>query len=236
MALPSRNHTITLAQAAGYTRRHREQRPNEEKGGAFHADQVRALLAQPGCTALRYYHGLDENASYAMILAGVDGEDHDSLNGDLLEQHFPCPPLCALPNDLNADDPATARAARVFRTAPLALPPRDHRIALEAAQVMTRRWRVANAGREKGGAFHADQVLALLDQRSCLALRYYHGMDEAGNDAPVLVGVDPEGADMTDGILMELHFPCPPLCDQLNVLNSSGWVLEARRLAAVEVA
>ena len=40
MALPPRNHRITLADAAAHTRRHRDAKLHEVRAGAFHKDQV----------------------------------------------------------------------------------------------------------------------------------------------------------------------------------------------------
>jgi len=227
MALPSRNHHITLAAAAPMTRRWRERAPDEEKGGAFHADQVLELLDQPGCAALRYYHALDAAGKPALILTGVDVEGVDMADGFLLDFHVPCPPFCGEPDGLNSSaSPVVARIARRFGATPPALPPRDHHIALEDAARMTRRYRLRVRDREKGGAFHGDQVRELLEQPGCVALRYYHALDEAKQYAMVLVGVNPVGADMTDGILLEFHVPCPPFCGEPDGLNSSSRVVK----------
>lgn len=232
MALPARNHHITLVEAARHTRRHRERNPQAEKGGAFHAGQVRALLAQPGAEVFRYYHGIHDDGRYAMILAASTSTDEDLVNGILMEEHFPCPPACAFWNDLNTTPPTKARARRGYRATPLALPPRNHTISLADAAALTRRWRVQRRGLEHGGAFHADQVQAVLEGRDCVAMRYYHGLDAAGLPSLILVGVDPEGADMCDSVMLELHFPCPPVCAESNDLNSSAWVARQHQLAA----
>ena len=120
-----------------------------------------------------------------------------------------------------------ARIARRFGATRPALPPRDHHIALEAAARMTRRYRLRVRDREKGGAFHADQVRELLGQSDCVALRYYHALDEAKQYAMILVGVDRVNADMTHGIVMDFHIPCPPFCGEPGELNSSNRVVAA---------
>jgi hypothetical protein len=109
-----------------------------------------------------------------------------------------------------------------------ALPDRDHGITLTEAAEMTRRWRRAYPKAEKAGAFHADQVKALLEQPGCAALRYYHALNEDGSYAIILVAVDHAGCDMADGILMERHYPCPPMCDGFSDLAASAWVARAR--------
>lgn len=98
------------------------------------------------------------------------------------------------------------------------LEPRDHRIKLAEAIAHTKRHRISLkgvrlAGADHGGAFHADQVLAILAQKGCTALRIYHGKDQKGARSMVLVGVDGDGKDMTSGPMCETCFPCPPWCD-----------------------
>jgi hypothetical protein len=223
MSLPTRNHHIALAEAARMTRRFRETHPAAEKGGAFHANQVRELLGQRGCTALRYYHALDAAEQQAIVLVGVDTNGADLTDGVLMELHFPCPPYCGGWSELNSSASAVAaNLSRRLRAEPsLVLPPRDHRITLTEAARMTARWRERFPEAEKGGAFLADQVQELVEQRDVAALRYYYALDELNEPAMVLVGVDAEGADLTAGVLLELHFPCPPYCGDLNPLNSS---------------
>ena len=103
------------------------------------------------------------------------------------------------------------------------LEPRDHTLSLALAATYTRRHRGAASGPLKDGdhshAFHADQVLKLLQQKGCVALRIYQGVDDQGHRAPVLVGVDDAGKDLTSGILLEMGFPCPPWCDETSALR-----------------
>lgn len=103
------------------------------------------------------------------------------------------------------------------------LEPRDHKISLADARAHTKRHRDDVNGRineaDHGGAFHADQVLAILAQKGCTALRIYHGRGPKGARSMVLVGVDGEGKDMTAGLLCELCYPCPPYCDPDSTLH-----------------
>jgi hypothetical protein len=112
MSFPERDHTIPLTEAAAMTRRHRLQHPKAEKGGLFDADQVRALLSQPGAMGLRYYHGVNEDGTYAIILVAVDAAGLDLTDEVLLERHIPCPPFCDTVSDLATSAwVARARAA-----------------------------------------------------------------------------------------------------------------------------
>ena len=101
MALPARDHHITLAEAAVLTKRHRDAKSGAEKSGAFHKDQVLKLLAQTGCVGLRIHYGLNADGTTALVLTGMDASDND-LTGEILEKHFPCPPVCGEANALSS--------------------------------------------------------------------------------------------------------------------------------------
>jgi hypothetical protein len=68
---------ISLDKAISFTQRHRKASPASEKGGFFYGVHVQALLSQPKCTGLRFYHGLDENCNYRLVLVGVDADGND---------------------------------------------------------------------------------------------------------------------------------------------------------------
>ena len=101
MALPARDHHISLTDAAALTKRYRETNPKAAKSGAFHADQVLKLLGQPGCVALRIHYGINADGTTSLVLTGMDAKDTD-LTGDVLERDFPCPPYCGDGNSLNS--------------------------------------------------------------------------------------------------------------------------------------
>ena len=106
------------------------------------------------------------------------------------------------------------------RSLAMPLPPRDHRITLDAAAGLTRRYRESSAkGAEHAGAFHADQVRELLAQKGCVAMRVYYGKNEEGRGELVLVGIDENDKEMTGGILLDVLFPCPPFCEDGSALN-----------------
>ncbi len=120
---PKSNHRITLAKAIELVKRfQRYSSPPAEKGGFFWADPVRELLSQKGVVGLRYYHGVDEKGGYHIVLVGVDKNGKDIVrqviggsppaksgggkvakammamsgegDGDVLQNHWPCPPFC----------------------------------------------------------------------------------------------------------------------------------------------
>lgn len=101
MALPDRDHRISLADAAALTKRYQLANPKGIKAGAFHADQVLAMLTQAGCVGLRVYYGLNADGSSTLVLTGMDKADNDLTQGTLLQFVFPCPPFCGPGNSLN---------------------------------------------------------------------------------------------------------------------------------------
>lgn len=102
----------------------------------------------------------------------------------------------------------------------MALPARDHRIKLDHAAELTRRFRAAAPrGEFLAGTFHAMQVIELLQQTDCVALRIYHGHDETGEATLVLVGVDDTDQDMAKGMILQLPFKCPPFCGVASPLS-----------------
>lgn len=103
----------------------------------------------------------------------------------------------------------------------MAFPPKqDHKIPLEAAAALTRRFREdAGPGSQLATMFPRDVFDTLLAQPGCMGIRIYNGDAEDGASATVLVGVDRDGNDMTTFALYDLGFPCPPYCGGGNVLN-----------------
>lgn len=95
--------------------------------------------------------------------------------------------------------------------------PKSHRIALSAAADQ-----IKNAANreQKGGLFLRKELDELLAQPGCSGLRYYYGRNAQGQDTLILVGVDKEGNDMVQGVVMEECFLCPPFCGTTNPLNS----------------
>ncbi|MEP7344438.1 MAG: hypothetical protein ABI877_04200 [Gemmatimonadaceae bacterium] len=63
-----------------------------------------------------------------------------------------------------------------------------------------------------GGAFKKKDVVKLLSQPDCAFLRIYYGRNDDGTPAMVLVGVDGDRNDMSAGVVLDTHFPCPPWC------------------------
>ncbi|MBA4313143.1 MAG: hypothetical protein C0417_11000 [Chlorobiaceae bacterium] len=104
----------------------------------------------------------------------------------------------------------------------MALPPKYNQIIspVEASKLTGKYREQAEIGAIKGGLFWKEYVQKLLDQPGCVALRYYYALDDKGNPTIVLVGVDGDGNDMTNGIILEISPFCPPICSISNSLNT----------------
>lgn len=95
-------------------------------------------------------------------------------------------------------------------------PPRRHVISLEEAKEFLRRR--PSAITERGGHFPRDVIDQILAQKGCVGIRFYFGTKPDGSLALVGVGIDENERDMTDGVMIEDHFPCPPFCDATSSL------------------
>lgn len=61
----------------------------------------------------------------------------------------------------------------------------------------------------------SNKVEMILEQEGCIGVRIYDGLDsETSEQNRVLVGVNADGEDMTNGIIVEELIPCPSRCDQ----------------------
>ncbi len=62
-------------------------------------------------------------------------------------------------------------------------------------------------------------VNKILDQANCIGIRIYNGYDANANCLNlVMVGIDDQGKDMTDGVIMDQMKTCPSHCDNTSSL------------------
>lgn len=65
-------------------------------------------------------------------------------------------------------------------------------------------------------------VNKILEQENCIGIRIYNGYDVVESRLnQVLVGVDSDERDMTEGIIMDQLKPCPNFCDTRSALMVS---------------
>lgn len=99
-------------------------------------------------------------------------------------------------------------------------PERNHKIPLEAAAALTRRYRQgAGRGAPLATLFPNSVFESLMAEPGCAGVRIYYGQGEAGQRELILVGVDGEGNDMTSAQVYDYGIPCPPYCGNPDVLN-----------------
>jgi hypothetical protein len=60
----------------------------------------------------------------------------------------------------------------------------------------------------------------ILDQKNCVGVRIYYGIDENDEKNLVFVGADENENDLVDGVILEYVRKCPPYCSDKNPLNS----------------
>lgn len=94
----------------------------------------------------------------------------------------------------------------------------DHLITLEEAIKLIQNYK--NTGQEiKAHYFGKESLQKLLEQEGCVGIRIYYAAQEDGTPEIVIVGVNEEGLDLTNGLILERSWPCPPYCDGKSKLN-----------------
>jgi len=97
----------------------------------------------------------------------------------------------------------------------------DHAITLEEAGTLTRNYRMkVGRGAVKGRYFSRSGIEQLLMQEDVAGIRYYYAEDNAGKPQMVLVGVDANGKDLTDGFVIGNGLPVSRFHEDANPLNS----------------
>ena len=98
----------------------------------------------------------------------------------------------------------------------------NHTISLAEASALTARYRQQYTPGSciLGEYFGKQAIQSLLNQLGCVGTRIYYGLDELNVPKLILVGVDANGNDMTQGEIMEFGFPSPPHNSASNPLNS----------------
>ena len=93
---------------------------------------------------------------------------------------------------------------------------RRHFISCEEAVLLLRRRPTKVT--ERGGHFPRAVIDDILAQPGCNGLRFYYGTKADGSMTMVFVGIDATERDMTDGVIIEDYYPCPPFCDATSAL------------------
>ncbi len=115
-------HFISLQEAVAMTTRYRQHRNSilaaQHQGQnilplseTFDRAALDALLAKPGCSAIRIYYGMDETLQLHAIMVAVDTENADILpatqkneegeDEGIVDRGIRCPTLCPKASPLN---------------------------------------------------------------------------------------------------------------------------------------
>jgi hypothetical protein len=91
----SEGQVISLATAAGLTSNYRGANPSATVlAEYFGRNPIQSVLNQAGVVGIRIYFGRKSDGSPALVLVGVNASGQDLTGGPLVEEGWPCPPLC----------------------------------------------------------------------------------------------------------------------------------------------
>lgn len=86
-------------------------------------------------------------------------------------------------------------------------------ITLEEAIEFTHAYQEEYPDSTKAYLVDVDKLNLITTQQDCVSVRVYNGYDTETNTTNlVFVGVNNQGEDLTDGIIIEKTLPCPPYC------------------------
>lgn len=105
----------------------------------------------------------------------------------------------------------------------------DHQITLAEAAQMTKRYRELPLGQigqlltgTKAYSFSKAAIQSVLDQETCVSIRFYLAVETIlpPKFTIVAVGMDSNGDDLVNGVILDRAAVCPPRCSVTNELNS----------------
>lgn len=92
-------------------------------------------------------------------------------------------------------------------------------ITLKEAIDFTHAFQTQNPDELKSFFVGINKLNLILEQTDCIGLRIYNGVNPQTNkNNLVLVGVDKNGEDMTNGVILEDLFNCPAYCPKSSPL------------------
>lgn len=93
-------------------------------------------------------------------------------------------------------------------------------ISLEEAENFTHAFQEEQPDAIKSFFVGAKKLELILNQENCMGVRIYNGYDTDRNNQAnlVVVGVDENGEDMANGIILDKLATCPTLCPQSSPL------------------
>jgi len=94
-------------------------------------------------------------------------------------------------------------------------------ITLAEGAKMTANYRATiSAGDTLAHAVGKNRITSVLNQSGCVGIRFYYAINGTGAKQLVAVGVDANGDDITQGLVLDELNNYPPYCPKSNVLNT----------------
>ncbi len=93
-------------------------------------------------------------------------------------------------------------------------------VSIQEARDLTRNYRTRYRNEIKGHLFKKEDIEAILNQRGCIGIRAYYGIDDVGKKSLVLIGVKETLSNYEDilGVAVDRGAPCPTQCDSSSPL------------------
>jgi hypothetical protein len=94
-------HIVRVEDARQWAENYRETAPKAATfGGYFGKLSLLAILNQPGCVGIRYYHGRDSSGKEQLVIIGVREDGSELVDGYVASLPVACPPECGIPPTL----------------------------------------------------------------------------------------------------------------------------------------
>ena len=98
------DHSISLADAAEMTKNYRKSAgPGAFLGGYFGQKGISKVLEHEDCVGIRIYNAEDENGKKNFVIVGVNADNDDLTDEEILEHGMGCPPFCPDSSPLTDD-------------------------------------------------------------------------------------------------------------------------------------
>jgi hypothetical protein len=208
----------------------------------FHRNDIECVIQEVAAFGVRFYIGIREEETVCpeMLLVGVGEEGNDlintndnAINSRIYDFTVPCPRACDFISKLNwntrtgifSENCAPLYADRTPST-PTTCNIAGFEIELIKARNIVANWQTLENVNLISVSFEKEELIQLFVQLNATAIRVYFGLDSAGFEKIILVGVDDAGQDLTDGKLFINTIPLctkdnSTTCDTSSVLNFS---------------
>lgn len=93
-------------------------------------------------------------------------------------------------------------------------------ISLQEAQEMIGAFQRSFPEANKAYFVGSNHLKTIMNQEFCIGVRIYNAYDSVSeSNTVVLVGVDENGNDMKEGVIVDRAVICPPVCPSISILD-----------------